>query len=335
MSIKCDRRRRIGAAMAKIGRPVEFTTEFKVTAEQLDKLGAYNPALNVDTRLFIDPVLLRSSKYKIINVSAEALFRKYFEDVIKLIRASRKSGDLPWRTAHDKLVIREPRYTSLGFGGSSIHGRAIGPEMAERILHTAAEIVALGIEDPDLFKLLPLLEHNMGPDRISDMTTHAIYPALAKYTEVVAKKLGIKTQEFGEGRKRLQLPVNPLEPELTPVILVPKDILKRLPVASDWSEVANAAAYNQALRSRINAMIGDIWEKEVRANRKKLRKAALAKREAYESLMAVASEGTVQPYSLKTDIAGLVGWRELLTWIAAKYPRCSLPDYSVLLRQFA
>ena len=44
------------------------------------------------------------------------------------------------------------------------------------------------------------------------------------------------------------LPINPFEKADTPIILVPADILRDLPIATDWSDVADAASKNAALR---------------------------------------------------------------------------------------
>lgn len=306
--------------MAKIKKPIEFTTVFDVTTEQMEEHGAFCPALNVDTRLFIDPVLLERSGQDTIRDRGVAEFHDYFEAVIKLVRASKQRGDKAWREAHKRLIVKEPSYTSLGYGSSTTHGSAIGTELAERLLATAAEIIDLGVEDPDLFKLLPLLEEGMGPDRISDMATQAIFPALAEYTEGVAKALGLPTEPFGEEPSQFHLPVNTAETRRVPVILVPSDVLRRLPIASDWAGVADAAAYNESLRQRINDMIGDIWEKEVQENREQLRKASLASREAFETLVSVAREGEVSPYSIQSDPRGLVIWRDVLQWVANDHP---------------
>jgi hypothetical protein len=40
--------------MAKIRDPISFATFFKIDAQKLERLGAMNPTLNVDTKLFID-----------------------------------------------------------------------------------------------------------------------------------------------------------------------------------------------------------------------------------------------------------------------------------------
>src|SRR5438477_5466983 len=99
-----------------------------------------------------------------------------------------------------------------------------------------------------IFLLIPLLEESIGPDLISDMTTRIILPDLADYTARVLRSTTVKLESFVIDRTPLKLPENPFQMARTPVVLVPKDVLSPLPVASDWSEVADSAAENDALR---------------------------------------------------------------------------------------
>jgi len=51
----------LGLIMAIFRNPASFTKIFKIGSPALDSLGILNPIINVDTRLFIDPVLLDTS----------------------------------------------------------------------------------------------------------------------------------------------------------------------------------------------------------------------------------------------------------------------------------
>src|SRR5439155_15047044 len=90
-----------------------------------------------------------------------------------------------------------------------------------------------------------------GPDLISDMTTRIIVPDLAAFTERVLHDTSISTQRFKFEEHSFDLPTNPFSEAAMPIVLVPKDVLSCLPTASDWSEVAHAAAENAALRHRV------------------------------------------------------------------------------------
>src|SRR5882672_3301784 len=127
--------------MAKIRNPISFSEHFRIDPANLSKLGIISPVLNVDTKLFIDPVLLEKSRHPEIADGATATFRIYFENVVKLLSASTKPGDVAWRAAVSMLRFPEIVATCLGYGASTIHGTAFGPELSARLVVTAKEIV--------------------------------------------------------------------------------------------------------------------------------------------------------------------------------------------------
>jgi hypothetical protein len=244
--------------------------------EKFDSLNVFNPTLNVDTKLFIDPLLIENSSVEIISIHANTRLTKYFEDIITLLKASSTIGDLPWREADRRMNFREIPGTCLGYGAATIRGSAFGEKLRTKLLNTAKAIVSLGVEDPKLFILLPLLENDVGPDRISDMATKIILPELAEFTFRVSQAFSIQTEHYEFMGEIFSLPRNPLEQRNTPIILVPKDILSKLPVASDWSEVADAAAKNSSIRNKVNQHIGYIWRAKHRKDKEKLKRNVLS-----------------------------------------------------------
>ena len=98
------------------------------------------------------------------------------------------------------------------------------------MLETASQIVSMGIEDPDLFVLMSLFEEGIGPDRISDMTTNVIAKDLMAFTLRVCETLNVPAQSLRIGNQYGKLPINPTQKHKSPVILVPADILRELPV---------------------------------------------------------------------------------------------------------
>lgn len=305
--------------MAKVGSPVQFSTHYKVNPQVLLKAGVFDPVLNVDTKLFIDPLLLDGSGQPEIASSRDS-FIKYFGDLIKLLVASNEQNDLPWRTAFKRLLFRELKGTCLGYGAGSISGHAIGPKLANKLIRTAKQIVDLGIRDPDLFLVLPLLEEDVGPDLISDMTTRVILPNLAEFNNRIAKYLKLKTEEFIIDGKKIRFVLNHLETKRTPIILVPLDILRDLPVANDWEEVCDAAAHNQALRDEVNHLIGDIWKVKTRENKDAIRESALGSKQSFEKLLEIIHGAKASPYEAESDPDGLLVWLRIRGTVAAEYP---------------
>lgn len=306
--------------MGKIKRPIIFSTLYCIDPMRLSLISVFNPVLNIDTKLFIDPLLLQKSKYEKISHGSVKSFRKYFEIIIKLLLASKKVDDISWKQAYKRLAIQEVRWTCLGYGSATIHGRRIDKGIMMHLLKTAKEIVDLGITDPDMFSLLPLLEEGIGPDYISDMTTIAILTDLASFTQSICRKFSIKTVQFKIQDHIYHLPQNNTEKRRSPVILVPTDILRDLPVASNWGEVADAAAANADIRRRVSKLIGDIWKRKTRQDKMKLRAAVLASKDNFLDLLSCLKQLKAKPYDSIGDPNGVLAWKSVYESIAKKHP---------------
>lgn len=310
--------------MGRIKNPVRFTTCFSLAPTALTRLGVLDPTLNADTKLFIDPMLLAKSRHREMKQAAKD-FRDYFATLAKLLAVTKKPGDVAWRSAEGRLRFSEVMGTCLGYGAGTIAGSGFGPALRSQLLHTAKEIVDLGIRDPDLFPALALLDADVGPDRISDMTTNVILPQLAAFTERIAARLGIKTKRYSIKGRRYALPVNPVV-RRTPVFLVPRDVLRPLPVAADWDAVAVVAAHNSALRERVNQRISAIWQVQAERNKEDLRAQALTSKESFDLLLELIHGAKAKPYDIEADPQGLLAWRERLG-IAKEHPiLLSLPS---------
>jgi hypothetical protein len=166
--------------MGRLRNPILFSQQFGVDPKGLSKLGLFNPILNADTPLFIDPILLSSSKNSEIKTAGLPQFEDHFGKTIRVLQHSNSPGDVAWRSADKLLNLEERAELCLGYGGSSTRGRDLATKTKQKILATAKEIIDLGVKDPELFSLVGLLEEGVGPDSIGDMTANAILPALVK-----------------------------------------------------------------------------------------------------------------------------------------------------------
>ena len=235
--------------MAKIRHPETISRTFDLDHDDLVELGVIDATLAIDTRLFVDPLLLPESKWEVIRADAATQYRDHFTNVIKFLVATTQLNDVAWRTARRLLEFHEIRGTCLGYGAATISGSGFGPQLTDHVLRTGKEIVDLGVRDPDLFAAMALFEEGIGPDRISDMTTTVIRDALIEFNKRVLRHFHLK----GEGFVLLESPgeflINPYQQRRTPVIFVPSDIVRPLPIAHDWDGIADAASHNQSLRS--------------------------------------------------------------------------------------
>ncbi len=187
--------------MAKIMNPLLFSKYFGIDEIELEKDGLIDPFLNVDTQLFIDPVLLQKSSSEVISVGAYEQFCEHFTNYIRLLSISEREGDVAWKGARKLLDLREPAQTGLGYGGSSRSGSSRPDEIREVMMRTAKEIVDLGAKDPEMVSLMGFFEENVGPDTISDFTTRVIIESLAIVTNnfCVTHKIPVEKSDLESG----------------------------------------------------------------------------------------------------------------------------------------
>jgi hypothetical protein len=193
------------------------------------------------------------------------------------------------------------------------------------LMQTAKEIVDLGVVDPDLFVALSLFEEGIGPDRISDMATNIILPDLLAFNLRVLKQLRVPTKRLTITLKNgnsytEHLPTNPFEKSETPIILVPSDILRDLPIATDWSDVADAAARNAALRHKVNKQVAEIFRRKTLKDKVALRRWAMSSKSEFETYLELLKAAGHKPYDIASDPLGELVWRRIAETIAEDQP---------------
>ena len=278
--------------MARISNPVLFSKYFTIDPAKLEAAGLIDPFLNVDTQLFIDPVLLAKSANQVISTKAIKEFRTHFSNFVRLLAISKREGDAAWKAAWKLLDLQEPPENGLGYGGSGTSGNSRPDRIRTAMMRTAQEIIDLGTSDPEMISLMGFFEEEVGPDTISDFTTRVITPQLAKITTDFCTAYGVPVREIPEGGG-MKLPVY-----TTPdgkekfILLVPRDIVRDLPVANDWSDIEKAANENKKIRDRINAMLSKIAKPTVADRKAALKRAALESPDTFESFLEAVKENT-------------------------------------------
>ena len=297
--------------MATVKNPLLFSSYFNIHPDLLTDAGLIDPFLNVDTQLFIDPVLLVKSANDIIRTEAAGAFHTHFENFIRLLAISQTEGDAAWRGAQRLLNLREPPENGLGYGGSGRSGSSRPDEVRDAIVRTAKDIVDLGSRDPDMIALMGFFEEKVGPDTISDFTTRVIVHQLAKITDAFCREHNIpvrkqaKNQEFAlpQCRKR--------DGTENPIVLVPVDIVRDLPVANDWSDIEAAASANNRIRQRVNLFLAGIAKPTVADRKAALRRAATESAELFD-LFLTSVKDFVAHYDRNKDALGYYGLKSLL-----------------------
>jgi hypothetical protein len=306
--------------MANIKDPLLFSKHFGVDEMALADAGLIDPFLNVDTQLFIDPLLLSKSANPVISQQAHPNFCSHFSKFIRLLAISKAVDDAAWKGARKLLDLSEPAQTGLGYGGSSRSGSSRPTEVREIIMRTAKEIVDLGVADPEMVALMGFFEENVGPDTISDFTTQAIIGDLAEITSTFCSSNRIPTVK-AETVSGCELPAF----SGASILLIPKDIVRDLPLANDWSEIEDAVMQNQLIRDRVNQYLAGIARPRIEQKKAALREAALASSAEFESFLESAKK-YADSYDPNSDSLAYYKIREILLSDLARFRQTLVPD---------
>lgn len=305
--------------MPKATNPITFSECYGLDAQKVESFGVLDATLAIDTKLFVDPLLLEKSSHPEM-LRAAATYKKRFLDIIKLLSASKSEGDVPWRNALRIMDFHEVSATCLGYGAGGVDGSGFGKALIRRIARTGKNIVDLGIKDPDLFSLLALFEEDIGADRISDMTSSIIIDDLSEFTVRICKALGVPFDRHSILGRVKKLPTNKALVKNRPLLLVPTDCLGKLPVATDRSEICDAADKNQSLRKQVNAHVGMIWEVKTKKDKARLKSQILSDSKAMTTLIAAYREVVATPYDIKDDPQGLTTWAKIAKAVSDENP---------------
>lgn len=286
--------------MARIHNPVLFSTYFKIDPAALDGAGLIDPFIDVDTQLFIDPVLLEKSSNPIIAGDGIGTFRQHFGNFIRLITISERVGDAPWRAAQKLLDLREPPENGLGYGGSGRSGSSRPEDVRDAIMSTTKEVVALGSKDPEMISLMGFFEENVGPDTISDFTTRVIIDQLAQITANFCNANGIPLSTDPPLPERPLPSVVDKSGKTKFLVLVPKDIVRELPIANDWSEIEAAVTHSDRIRQAVNSMLAGIAQPTVADRKEALRSIALQSPQIFQEFLEAVKEH-VRTYDPNVD----------------------------------
>lgn len=107
--------------------------------------------------------------------------------------------------------------------------------------------------------MLPLFEKGIGHNTISDIATVAIQSVLYTFTTQIAKNLNIKTVKYDFDGQEIDIVQNPLQIKLSPLLLIPQNILRKLPFASTRDDIMDVKSFNQTLWAKINKYISQLW----------------------------------------------------------------------------
>lgn len=302
--------------------PVLFSKAFGIDAGKLAAAGVFDATLNIDSLFFPDPLLCESSSHPEMRQARDS-FEQHFEQVRILLHGSNGNEGPALKAARKRLTFPEIKGTCLGYGKDGIAGAGAGKKMAEQLLSSGLEIVRLGIDHPDLFLAMGLFEKDFGPDLVGDMFTNVCLTNIVDFNARMQSRFSIPaksmTIKFWDGEFTGTFIENPLMPGV-PVILMPTDILRDLPIAVDWSEVQEAAQENEKFRGSLNGSVAELWSRKTRENKNELRRWALSGAEAFGDLLDLLHGMDGKPYDFIKDPKGEIAWRSVVDRLLSKYP---------------
>jgi hypothetical protein len=245
----------------------------------------FDPILNADTELFVDPFLIFKDKGEFWSTAHDRIVG-HFDRAFQLIaEGNRDSNTLSYRKSVDLLVFTEPRELCLGYTSKGTAGLGGGKEYARRIAVAIAEAIARGIQHPRHFEELGILNEGIGADRISDATCTILKSRLIEYTKAISDRHGIPlanhrlyAAKFDDQRQRwetaeVSVPTNPFTGG--PLLFVPLRFLRDLPTlnSDDWWNYYE----NEQLRTDFNyEILGNVDKATIvakaRANPESLRR---------------------------------------------------------------
>ena len=102
-----------------------FSSALGVDNKAFKSVGILDAIIGVDTRLFLDPFLLKRTQIPEFKQSRQKI-AKYYQDIITLLVASLTRGDKAWQEALRRLTFKELHGVSIGYGVHTGNGSAIG-----------------------------------------------------------------------------------------------------------------------------------------------------------------------------------------------------------------
>lgn len=143
-----------------------------------------------------------------------------------------------------------------------------------------------------------------------------IEDVLLDFTESISSKIEVPVVSvFYKGHKR-NIIKNPLVTKKnTPIILIPTDILRDLPMVSSWDEIPEAASFNQTLRQNVNRILGKLFNAHTKKEKARQRQEVFNDINSLKILLEVIKTGKVEPYDIGNDPQGIVAWQKLLNTI--------------------
>lgn len=294
-----------------------FNQRFGVSAIKMRALGVFNPEIGVDNKVFVDPKLLVDATDEFKGTHADLL--NYFAGVVTLIKQIKKEADsdIAWVAAWNRMCFKETSNTGIGLSKEGTRGNGIGEKLAKKIIARAIQILpAVGYE-PDLFELIGVFADGIGCDRLSDMIVSILKAQFIAYTDRITRTLSIsRTYTIRVAQKDFLLPQ--FERGDDPIILLPQQLLRPLPIAADIQEALENADLNDEARRQVNKMFADAYEHGGAPGKTTLRNFLLSRRSLFDGVLSGYRKAKSSQYDFDTDPLRIAGYEAIAYELVGK-----------------
>ena len=218
---------------------VYFTDHYHITFTRTQ--GWFDPILEKDCKVFIDPLLVYKNKEPEFINSQEKI-TKFFVDAFALVKESidDSSNANKRKKTLQALSFSEVEELGLGLAVGSTQGRGTGKKFAELIFEALENQLSASVDldKKFAFETISLFADNIGADRISDMVATLLKEEIILYTQRICKEYNVPTEQIGIKASKYDftthcwkdgyydLPVNPYNKRMKAVLLVPKNFLR-------------------------------------------------------------------------------------------------------------
>lgn len=168
---------------------IKFTEHFKINKEQKD-IDFVNLDAKGDTRLFINPTLLRYSTDETLSTIGNKKVESFFLEIFNLYSMGRRESALNLFTSSG-----ETNANHLGYSQGSSRGNGASKRALAKLFDTILNSGALAEEIMTKPVSLLIFAHDFGEDRMSDLVTSILKKELVDYTLKIADLYGIDIED--------------------------------------------------------------------------------------------------------------------------------------------
>lgn len=199
--------------------------QYKITDEW------FNPQVEWDTLLFIDPILIKHTQITEFKNSYQKIVDFFSKAIVKM------ESSIPQKLKQKMVEFDEVKEANLGFSYDSNNGSGLTGKTALSVLNNIINFTKRGLFGIEDFAEISLFDRNVSGDRITDMILNIVKNDFIQYSCRVAKEknfplkkfmikqeFNFKEMHWQYGMINMPYIINEEKKEI-PVLLIPKEFL--------------------------------------------------------------------------------------------------------------